>query len=150
MLFELSDIQTLLLNGYLQGLHIGQAKAAIIEQFGQPLEWEPQKKNNPAIFAYGILQVYLFNSAVTGFSVDNQRKDFYDNGVSLAGICEQDVMQFLSLNAISHREHPHMPAPAHGSSILVNNLIHMVFIDGQLLAFGYHRYKLTQLLSCRI
>lgn len=135
-LLSLNDIQNLLLNQHLQGLHIGQAKAAVLEQFGQPLEWEPQKKKNPAIFAYGILQVYLFNSAVTGFSVDNQRKGFFDNDIVLAIITELEIMQFLARHDIPYVENTLLPAPANGRSIIVQNSIHMIFIDGQLLVFG--------------
>lgn len=100
MNLTLDSIKYFILNGKFEnGLDVGISKDDVIKIFGTPPNFLPQKKKNKAIMSWGALNIYLYSSIVTDFSI-NITFNYLDN-LNMETIEEKTIIEYLKNNSIS-------------------------------------------------
>lgn len=88
------DIKYFIRNGaFKNGLTTGISKEEVIKIFGNPPNFQPQKKKNHAIMGWGALNIYLYSSIVTDFSI-NDTFNYLDN-LNMETIEKETVIRYL-------------------------------------------------------
>ena len=132
---SLQNIEEFLVTKKFNGLALKANKSQVINIFGEPIEYEPQKGKNYEIYSYGVLQVYLLNSVVVGFTFDHQKIHYYRETVEYAPIDQKIIFTYLSIHKINYSENL-LLRNYNGSTVSTDNGISLGFVDNKLVAFG--------------
>ncbi|WP_087041810.1 hypothetical protein [Psychrobacter sp. JB385] len=132
---SLQNIEELLVTKKFNGLALKANKSKVISIFGEPIEYEPQKGKNYEIYSYGVLQVYLLNSVVVGFTFDYQKIHYCRETVEYMPIDQKIIFTYLSIHKINYSENL-LLRNYNGSTFSTDNGISLGFVDNKLVAFG--------------
>lgn len=69
MIVTKEDIMNLIFHKCFYGVAIGETKSKVVSLFGEPIHFEPQRKNRE-ILLYDGINIYLYNSLVMEVSID--------------------------------------------------------------------------------
>lgn len=134
------DIEKFLSTKEFKGLKLEMDKNQIIENFGQPIEYEPQKGKNHEILSYGILCIYLLFERVVGFSFDYQKNEYYEENFKYSPMEKENVLFFLKKNNILYSENILLKG-SEGDTFDTFDGISIGFKDDKLLNFGILKLK---------
>lgn len=129
------DVEEFIVIKRFKGLELGANKRQVISMFGNPLEHEPQKGKNYEICSYGVLQVYLLNGVVVGFTFDYQKIHYYKESVEYNPIEQEIILRFLDSYRMKYSENLFLKT-YDGSTVSTNNGISLGFVGNKLVAFG--------------
>lgn len=102
------NIKYFIRNGVFEnGLTVGISKEKVIQIFGNPPLFEPQKKKNKAIMGWGALNIYLYSSVVVCFSI-NSTSNYLDN-LNMEAVEKSIILDYLEDNSISLDDDPLIP-----------------------------------------
>lgn len=132
---SLQDIEEFLVIKKFKGLALKANKSQIISIFDEPIGYEPQKGKNYEIYSYGVLQVYLLNSVMVGFTFDYQKIYYYRETVEYTPIEQEIIFKYLSIHKINYSENL-LLRNYDGSTFSTDNGISLGFVDNKLVAFG--------------
>ena len=94
------DIYLFLNSGVVKNLSLGMHKNQIINLFGMPDNYEPQKKLKKEIMEYGRLNIYLFNGSVKCFSISALNKNKFSN-IYFEHISKNCILKYIDINSLS-------------------------------------------------
>ena len=137
MLINTEKIQNFTLTKKLDEIYLNQTKEKLIEFLGNPIDSSPQHKNTKEIFSYGVIQVYLFNNFVKGFTLDYQRKDHSGNPFTLEEIHQENILNFMCENQISYVEDTRLSFQE-GKVFIVSNNLYLGFNNNLLNVLGLY------------
>ncbi|MBQ9258940.1 MAG: hypothetical protein IJ187_03705 [Neisseriaceae bacterium] len=101
------NIKYFIRNGVFEnGLTVGISKEKVIQIFGNPPLFRPQKKKNKAIMGWGALNIYLYSSIVTDFSINNTF-NYLDN-LNMEMIDKRVIIEYLKDNSIYFDDSPYI------------------------------------------
>lgn len=103
--------------------------------FGEPLEHEPQKGKNYEICSYGVLQIYLLNRMVVGFTFDYQKIHYYREPIEYTPIDQEIILRYLNNYQIEYSENL-LLGSSDGQTFETDNDISLGFVGDKLVAFG--------------
>jgi len=64
------DIMNLIFHKCFCGVAIGEIKSKVVSLLGEPIHFQPQRKENKEILLYDGINIYLYNSLVMEVSID--------------------------------------------------------------------------------
>ncbi|MBR6026479.1 MAG: hypothetical protein IK065_02645 [Neisseriaceae bacterium] len=127
------NIKYFIRNGVFEnGLTVGITKEKVIQIFGNSPLFEPQKKKKKAIMGWGALNIYLYSSVVTNFSINNTF-NYLDN-LNMEIIDKETIIKYLKNNSIYFDDKPYVLDDDSDNIkyILLNNDIHLGFWNDKL------------------
>ena len=136
MKISLIFIESMLLNKSLGGVQIGDSRDKVIQYFGEPLDFLPQKKKNKAIFSYGALQLYLLDGTLRGFTFDSQKIAFFETVFLFEKIYLSDFLFFLDEKKINYESDDRIFFQT-GKVIKVHKSFYFCFAEDVLMVFGF-------------
>lgn len=129
------DVEEFIVIKKFKGLELGASKLQVISMFGEPLEHEPQKGKNYEICSYGVLQIYLLNRIVVGFTFDYQKIHYYRESIEYTPIDQKIILRYLNNYQIEYSENLLLKT-YDGNTVSTNDGISLRFVDNKLVAFG--------------
>ena len=70
MIVTKEDIMNLIFHKCFCGVAIGEIKSKVVSLLGEPIHFQPQRKENKEILLYDGINIYLYNSLVMEVSID--------------------------------------------------------------------------------
>ena len=70
MIVTKEDIMNLIFHQCFCGVAIGEIKSKVVSLLGEPIHFQPQRKENKEIVLYDGINIYLYNSLVMEVSID--------------------------------------------------------------------------------
>ncbi|MEN8422649.1 hypothetical protein ABFO63_03180 [Acinetobacter junii] len=134
MIVDILCIKKLLMTNNFSEIFLDQTKENILKLLGNPIDSSPQRKNNKEILSYCVLQIYVFNSLVKGFTFDYQKEKYFDVDFTLLKIHQDEIVKFLMTTGIEYVEDIQLSFQV--GTILKVNKVYLGFTDGFLTIFG--------------
>ena len=93
------DIYLFLDNGVIKELSLGMDKHQIINLFGMPNNYEPQRKLKKEILGYGGLNIYLLDELVKCFSMSALNNE--TSNINFGGISKECILRYVNVHNLS-------------------------------------------------
>lgn len=132
---SIKDIKNFLLKITFKNLELGFDNNQVKSIFGEPIQREPQKGKSYEIISYGVLQIYLLDNKVVGFSFDYQKSPYFKEIFTYIPIEQEIVLKYLHDHEIKYLEDTQLKN-SNGCTFDINNGIALGFVDRKLVLFG--------------
>lgn len=93
------DIYLFLNNGVIKELSLGMDKHQIINLFGRPNNYEPQRKFKKEIMGYGGLNIYLLDGLVKCFSMSTLNNE--TSNINFEDISKECILRYVNVHNLS-------------------------------------------------
>ena len=93
------DIYLFLNNGVIKELSLGMDKHQIVNLFGRPNNYEPQRKLKKGIMGYGGLNIYLLDGLVKCFSMSALNNE--TSNINYEGISKERILRYVNVHSLS-------------------------------------------------
>ena len=93
------DIYLFLNNGVIKELSLGMDKHQIVNLFGRPNNYEPQRKLKKGIMGYGGLNIYLLDGLVKCFSMSALNNE--TSNINFEDISKECILRYVNVHSLS-------------------------------------------------